>query len=184
MACRKEASSATQWNTASLPNLMSSSRRIRVFPERALLEEELAAHHMRCIWAAQILTDVAIESHTHDSCALLQMPPEGVPGLADVVQQLLSAFAVMDQYLENTMRTVSGKKHRPLLAQLVCAPPKPGTAGVEAQAVTVHACLDQCLHRLQARFGPGLASLRQRASMVPAVVNVKLDGFSAAILGG
>lgn len=55
---------------------------------------------MRCIWAAQILTDIAVVSYMHDTCALLQMPPEGVPGLADIVQQLLSTFAVMDQYLE------------------------------------------------------------------------------------
>lgn len=71
-----------------------------MFPERALFEEELDAHHMRCIWAAQILTDIAVVSYMHDTCALLQMPPEGIPGLADVVQQLLCAFAVMDQYLE------------------------------------------------------------------------------------
>lgn len=71
-----------------------------MFPERALLEEELEAHHMRCVWSAQILTDVAVQSYMHDTCALLQMPPEGVPGLADVVQQQLSAFAVIDQYLE------------------------------------------------------------------------------------
>lgn len=96
--CRKE--TTTQWNTASFPTLMSSSRRDRVFPERALLEEELDAHHMRCIWAAQILTDVAVVSYVHDTCALLQMPPEGIPGLADIVQQLICAFAVVDQYLE------------------------------------------------------------------------------------
>lgn len=86
--------------------------------------------------------------------------------------------------MQNTVRTVPHKSNRSVVAQLMCAPPHPGTAGVEARAITVHACLDQCLYRLQARFGPGLAKLRQHASMVPVVENVKLDGFSAAILGG
>lgn len=87
-------------------------------------------------------------------------------------------------FLQNTLRTVPDKKHGSLVARLVSVPPQPGTAGIEARAVTVHACLDQCLHRLHARFGPGLGKLRERASLVPDVKHVKLSGVAAAILGG
>lgn len=86
--------------------------------------------------------------------------------------------------VQNTLRTVPHKRHGSFLAWLLAVSPQSGTARIEARAVTVHACLDQCLHRLHARFGAGLAKLRERASLVSDVKHVKLAAFAGAILGG
>lgn len=65
-----------------------------------VFEEQLVARHNLCMWAARLLTDVSVLSHEHDTCTLLQMPPDGVPGLADVVQLLLTTYALLDKHLE------------------------------------------------------------------------------------
>lgn len=96
--CRNEVQ-RIQWNASSLPKLLSASRQ-RALPQRVVFEEQLVARHMLCIWAARLLTDVAVLSREHDTCTLLQMPPDGVPGLADVLQTLLTAYALLDKHLE------------------------------------------------------------------------------------
>lgn len=82
-----------------MPKLLSANRQ-RVLPQRVVFEEQLVARHNICMWAARLLTDVAVLSHQHDTCTLLQMPPDGVPGLADVVQTLITSYAFLDKHLE------------------------------------------------------------------------------------
>lgn len=43
---------------------------------------------------ASLLADAASLSRTHDAFGLLQLPPDGVPGLADVAADLLRAAAL------------------------------------------------------------------------------------------
>lgn len=78
---------------------MSASRQ-KALPWRVLFEEHLIARYNLCMWAARLLTDVSLLSHEHDTCTLLQMPPDGVPGLADVVQSLMDAYSLLDKHLE------------------------------------------------------------------------------------
>ena len=47
----------------------------------------------------QILVDIGCAARHHDETGLLQMPPEGVPGLADVVHVLLYAYALLDAFV-------------------------------------------------------------------------------------
>lgn len=88
-----------QWNAPSAPKLLSASRQ-RALPRRVVFEEQLVTRHHLCMWAARLLTDVSLLSHEHDTCTLLQMPPDGVPGLADVVQYLITTYALLDKHLE------------------------------------------------------------------------------------
>jgi hypothetical protein len=87
--------SDVQMQAASVrPSLSSTALR-----EQRALEDYAFRKGFACLAAVQLMTDVAVLSHEHDSSSLLQMPPEGVPGLADVVHVMLHAYALLDLFL-------------------------------------------------------------------------------------
>ena len=93
--CRKDAK-AVQWNArgvASMRSLPGPSK------EQLFVEDYLQRRWQSCCWAATIVTDVASLSREHDSYGLLQMPPPGTPGFADVVQLLLQSYALLDRFM-------------------------------------------------------------------------------------
>lgn len=86
------------WNDKSR-EAIRAKRAARVPREQRLLEDYAAHNGTACLRAAQLLRDVAALSLRHDTCGLLQLPPEGVPGFADVLHVLLHTYALLDHFL-------------------------------------------------------------------------------------
>lgn len=65
----------------------------------------------------QVLVDIGCAARAHDQTGLLQMPPQGVPGLGDVAHVLLYAYALLDTFI--MVRSHDAVANDP---EMVCGP--------------------------------------------------------------
>ena len=94
--CRQDQKSP-EWNAnAGKPRKSRSKPPLK---EQTLLEDYALRHGAAVTRSVQILADVATLGREHDLYGLLQMPPEGVPGLGDVAHVLLHTYALLDLFL-------------------------------------------------------------------------------------
>lgn len=96
--CCSSQKAAPKWNDVQASSVKPARSYIALH-EQAALEDFAFRNGLGCLAAVQLLTDVAVLSHEYDSSGLLQMPPEGLPGLADVVHVMLHAYALLDLFL-------------------------------------------------------------------------------------
>ena len=89
---------APAWNDKSA-DAVKAKRAAHAPREQRLLEDYACHNGTACLRAAQLLRDVAALSAAHDACGLLQLPPQGVPGFADVAHVLLHTYALLDHFL-------------------------------------------------------------------------------------
>ena len=95
-ACRKD-NAAPQWNAR--PASLAAARRKPVLLEQKVLEDCARRSGAAAARAVQVLTDAALLSHDLDTYSLLQMPPAGVPGLADVIHVMVAVYTLLDNFL-------------------------------------------------------------------------------------
>eukprot|EP01025_Chloroclados_australasicus_P001907 TRINITY_DN10456_c0_g1_i1.p2 TRINITY_DN10456_c0_g1~~TRINITY_DN10456_c0_g1_i1.p2 ORF type:complete len:145 (-),score=11.48 TRINITY_DN10456_c0_g1_i1:215-649(-) len=125
------------------------------------------------MWACDVLTEIALLSRDHDAFAVLQMPPEGTPGLKDVVQTMMDAYALLDYYLlkrqpyQPESRIARYQQRILVQCHLRSKAGHAGDFGSDPSAEAVHACLCQCLHRMKKEFGPVLGHLHKQGAADP-----------------
>ena len=95
-SCRKD-TAAPEWNPKA--GSLAAARRKPALPEQKALQDFALRNGAAAAAAVAALTDAALHSRAHDAYGLLQMPPSGVPGLADVVHVMLAAYALLDNFL-------------------------------------------------------------------------------------
>lgn len=182
---------SARWNSCAVSTL----RRLpQPLMEQLLLEDYLQNELMPCIWSASILTDIAVLSHTHDACGLLQMPPPGVPGFADVLQVLLHAYVLLDKFMLHCSRhqqrdwvaILPGKVGDLLGLQSSGKGNQKTVSPAGAAAESLQQALGQCLHRLHVEFKRPLLSAVSSAKWAAPVQdkNLDMDAIGSALLGG
>lgn len=67
--------------------------------EQRVLEDHALRHGATAVHAARVLAGIAVLAREHDTCGLLQMPPQGCPGLGDVVHVMAHTYALLDGFL-------------------------------------------------------------------------------------
>ena len=67
--------------------------------EQRVLEDHALRHGAAAVHAARVLAGIAVLAREHDSCGLLQMPPQACPGLGDVAHVMLHAYTLLDTFL-------------------------------------------------------------------------------------
>jgi hypothetical protein len=95
--CRQQAK-GPEWNRGAQRERKAARPR-PVLKEQKLVEDYALRHGDAAVHSAHVLADVACLARQHDECGMLQMPAEGVPGLADVAHVMMYGYALLDTFL-------------------------------------------------------------------------------------